>query len=141
MCSEEHKQTSQEPNEMTTKTYTPPTKEEQEYDFNVANTILSQIGRMAKMSIRLQSPMAGREDGKSYVQFVVKPAGKRGPFKFRIALNSMDTYDVTLYRLKNTKMGIEVLTLKEASGLNGIYADNLDFVLDYWVRQTEQGEL
>lgn len=122
---------------MTTQTYIPPTAEEKEYDLQVANTIISQIDRMAKMVIRLQSPMAGREDGKSYVQFTVKPAGRRGPFKFRISLNC-DTYDITLYRIKNTKLDIEVIILRT---INDIYAENLDWILQDWVEDVELGEL
>ena len=87
-------------------------------NLEIANTIISQFGKTFPMMVGMKSPVA-IENG---VQFGIAKATK-GINKVVVTLNSMDTYDVSFWKITNK-------TTKEIASVEGVYNDQLSGVFE-----------
>ena len=100
-----------------------------ERDWDVANTIIKQIKAtdfwfLARIGYNSPSYT------KNSLTFKVRGA-KVGYANVKITLNSMDTYDVEVFKVRRSKLDIKITTVYESS--EGVYFDGLVQVLKYAV--------
>ena len=85
---------------------------------NVAQTIASQLGRKALLMIGAKNLMAGKD----YLQFRLgRNAG--GWNSLKIALNGLDLYDLTFYRIRKLKVTSE-------KTIDNVYCDQVRDIIE-----------
>jgi len=85
---------------------------------NIAQTIASQLGQKALLMIGAKNLLAGKD----YLQFRLgRNAGRWNVLK--IALNGLDLYDMTFYRVRKLKVTSE-------KTIDNVYCDQLHDIIE-----------